>query len=76
MAASWTQATVHVFDATLGSGSVITDQGDVIPFKPSSWEPGALRTMRPGQRLQVLVDPDVSPVVISAMTLVTFPTSS
>jgi hypothetical protein len=75
MAASWTQATVHAFHETLGSGSVITDQGVVIPFEPSAWEPGALRTLRPGQRLQVLVDPDATPVVVSAMTLVTFPTN-
>jgi cold shock CspA family protein len=75
MAASWTQATVHMFDQTHGSGSVITDHGVVIPFDSSAWESGALRTMRPGQRLQVLVDPDMSRVTVTAMTLVTFPTT-
>lgn len=72
MTSTLTQATVHQFDAAAGDGSLITDEGRVIPFASGAWEAGALRTMRPGQRVRVVLDAGSPPVVV-AITLATFP---
>jgi hypothetical protein len=47
------QATVHVFDPTSRTGSVVTDGGVLIPLAPEAFEESALRTLRSGQRLTV-----------------------
>jgi cold shock CspA family protein len=73
MSPTWTQATVHTFDATAGSGSVITDGGLVIAFDTRAWAAGPLRTMRTGQRVRVAVDDEDAPTAIAAITLSTFP---
>lgn len=63
------QATVHTFDATSGDGSVIGDDGVVLPFAADAWVTGRLRTLRPGQRVRVVVEGDV----VTTLTLATFP---
>lgn len=45
------QATVYRFDAETGSGSVLTDAGDVLPFTAAALAHSGLRHLRPGQRL-------------------------
>ncbi len=45
------QATVYRFDPETGSGSVLTDSGDVLPFDASALAHSGLRHLRPGQRL-------------------------
>lgn len=72
MTTTLTQATVHEFDDATGSGSLITDEGLVIPFAPEAWEAGPLRTMRPGQRVRIVLD-DRLPRSVVAITLATFP---
>jgi hypothetical protein len=47
------QATVHRFDPTTRSGSVVTDDGVLLPFSTEVFDAGALRILRPGQRLTV-----------------------
>ena len=47
------QATVHSFDPDSRSGSVVTDEGIVVPLAPTALADSALRTLRPGQRLTV-----------------------
>jgi cold shock CspA family protein len=47
------QATVYRFDPGSGSGSVITDQGVVLPFELEALRLSGLRHLRPGQRLSV-----------------------
>jgi cold shock CspA family protein len=47
------QATVYRFDPDSGSGSVITDQGVVLPFELEALRLSGLRHLRPGQRLSV-----------------------
>jgi 2-phospho-L-lactate guanylyltransferase len=66
------QATVHTFDADNGNGSVITDDGLVIPFEASAWQSGSLLTLRLGQRLRVQVSEDSPSPSVTALTLVTF----
>ncbi|MBT0769766.1 hypothetical protein KIH74_12590 [Kineosporia sp. J2-2] len=45
------QATVYRYDPGTGSGSVLTDSGDVLPFTARALEHSGLRHLRPGQRL-------------------------
>lgn len=73
MAPTWMQATVHTFDEAQSSGSVITDQGRVVPFGADAWAAGPLRTARTGQRVRVAVDSASTPTVVAAITLATFP---
>lgn len=47
------QATVYRFDPDSGSGSVVTDDGAVLPFKVEALRFSGLRHLRPGQRLTV-----------------------
>jgi hypothetical protein len=49
------QATVHRFDPTTSSGSVVTDAGVVLPFATAVFEASPLRMLRQGQRLTVTV---------------------
>jgi hypothetical protein len=66
------QATVHTFDTNSGDGSVVTDDGVVIPFEANAWRSGSLLTLRLGQRLRVQVAEDSSSPRVTALTLVTF----
>jgi cold shock CspA family protein len=50
------QATVYRFDPATGSGSVLTDDGAVVPFEAAALELSGLRHLRPGQRLDVETD--------------------
>jgi hypothetical protein len=49
------QATVYSFDPATGSGSVVTDDGEVLPFGAKAFDESPLRLARPGQRLTVTV---------------------
>jgi len=49
------QATVYSFDPATGSGSVVTDDGEVLPFGGKALDESPLRLVRPGQRLTVAV---------------------
>ncbi|MCZ3387168.1 MAG: hypothetical protein LH630_09450 [Actinomycetia bacterium] len=69
------QATVHELDASTGTGSVITDHGEVITFTAGAWTGGALRTMRQGQRVRAIVSGSGASVAVISLTLVTFPLS-
>ena len=42
---------MYRFDPETGSGSVLTDSGDVLPFTAAALEHSGLRHLRPGQRL-------------------------
>jgi 2-phospho-L-lactate guanylyltransferase len=47
------QATVYRFDADVHVGSVLTDDGLVVPFGAAAFATSGLRHLRPGQRLTV-----------------------
>ncbi|MFL6179120.1 MAG: hypothetical protein ACJ73L_11240 [Actinomycetes bacterium] len=67
------QATVHRFDASSGSGSVITDDGVVVPFSSQAWQHSRLLNLRVGQRLRVSLAGEGSSTEVTALTLSTFP---
>ncbi len=52
------QATVHEFDATSHTGSVIRDDGVLLPFDSEAFGHSGLRLLRVGQRLTVEVSGD------------------
>lgn len=45
------QASVHTFDPDSGAGSVLRDDGTVLPFEPIAWSASGLRHLRVGQRV-------------------------
>jgi cold shock CspA family protein len=47
------QATVYRYDPDSGAGSVLTDDGAVLPFEADALALSGLRHLRPGQRLSV-----------------------
>lgn len=49
------QATVHTFDETSGTGSVLTDNGRELPFGASAFAASCLMHVRPGQRINIEV---------------------
>jgi cold shock CspA family protein len=52
------QATVYRYEPESGSGSVLTDQGVVLPFQLQALQRSGLRHLRPGQRLTVELGAD------------------
>lgn len=50
------QASVHTFDETTGSGSVLLDDGRRLVFGPQAFARSGLRRLRVGQRVSVDVD--------------------
>ena len=66
------QATVHRFDPATGAGTVVTDQGLVLPFDPEAFAASRLRHLRTGQRLTVDVageGPDAAVVALALGTV-------
>jgi hypothetical protein len=49
------QATVFAFDPTTQDGTVVTDDGVLVPFTRQVLEDSPLRLLRPGQRLIITV---------------------
>jgi cold shock CspA family protein len=47
------QATVYRYHPDSGAGSVLTDDGVVLPFDADALRVSGLRHLRPGQRLNV-----------------------
>ena len=55
------QATVFRYEPRTGTGSVITDQGRVLPFDAEAMAVSGLRHLRPGQRLTIELDDPAAP---------------
>ncbi|HKJ12278.1 MAG TPA: hypothetical protein VJ976_07785 [Ornithinimicrobium sp.] len=52
------QASVHTFDPETGAGSVLRDDGAVLPFSADAWATSGLRHLRVGQRVCIQVSGD------------------
>jgi 2-phospho-L-lactate guanylyltransferase len=63
------QATVHRFDAATRSGTVVTDEGLLLPFDAGAFATSRLRHVRTGQRLTVVVEGDDLDAHVVAMSL-------
>ncbi len=58
------QGSVHRFDPSTGSGSVLLDDGTELPFDAEAFHRSGLRLLRVGQRLTIEaedVEPDRAP---------------
>jgi hypothetical protein len=55
-------ATSHTHDAATGAGSVLLDDGRVLRYGADAFAAGGLRLLRPGQRVQVLLDADLDSI--------------
>jgi cold shock CspA family protein len=59
------QGTVWTFDAQLGSGSVLLDDGTSRSFDGAVFAASGLRLLRPGQRVRLdLVDDEITSLTI------------
>jgi 2-phospho-L-lactate guanylyltransferase len=63
------QATLHRFDAATRSGTVVTDDGLLVPFDAEAFSGSRLRHIRTGQRLTVVVEGSGAEARIVAMSL-------
>lgn len=52
-------ATAHTHEPATGAGSVLLDDGRVLHYGTAAFAAGGLRLLRPGQRVQVLLDADL-----------------
>lgn len=52
-AARMSQGSVHTFDPGTGSGSVLLDDGEQVPFPAEAFAVSGLRLLRPGQRVSL-----------------------
>lgn len=53
------QATVHTYDPQTASGTLLRDDGVLLPFGPDAFSRSRLRLLRPGQRLSVQLEDGV-----------------
>ncbi|HEX5561091.1 MAG TPA: 2-phospho-L-lactate guanylyltransferase [Nocardioidaceae bacterium] len=58
------QATVSAFDVSTGSGRLLCDDGTELAFPAAALAAGALRLVRPGQRVEVETDDGVPPTIV------------
>lgn len=66
------QASVHSFCESDGSGTVLLDSGRLLPFASEVFAGSALRLLRSGQRVSVVVegDPEREGAVVSRLWIV------
>jgi 2-phospho-L-lactate guanylyltransferase len=65
------QATAYTFDSATRSGSVLLDDGTPMEFDAAAFDAGALRLLRPGQRVRIEVAGDGEQRRITCVTLST-----
>jgi 2-phospho-L-lactate/phosphoenolpyruvate guanylyltransferase len=66
------QATVRDFSPETRAGSVLLDDGTVLPFDAPAFDTSGLRTLRFGQRVRVHVAGEGPERHVTRLTLVTF----
>lgn len=66
------QATIREFSSATGAGSVLLDDGTVLPFDHHAFDASGLRVLRFGQRVSVRTDRDADGRrVVIALDIVT-----
>ncbi|MFF7239621.1 hypothetical protein [Streptomyces collinus] len=66
------QATAYTYDPETRSGQVLLDDGTPVPFGPAAFDAGALRLLRPGQRVRIETEGAGDALRITLVTLQTF----
>ena len=62
-------ATVRDHDPVSRTGSVLLDDGTLLPYAAAAFDAGGLRLLRPGQRVRIRLD---AAGAVTAVTLVSF----
>lgn len=66
------QATAYTYDAATRTGQVLLDDGTPLPFDAPAFDAGALRLLRPGQRVRIETEGEGKTLRITLITLQTF----
>ncbi|MFF9034792.1 hypothetical protein ACF090_04875 [Streptomyces sp. NPDC014892] len=66
------QATAYTYDPATRTGQVLLDDGTPLPFDAPAFDAGALRLLRPGQRVRIETDGEGEALRITLITLQTF----
>ncbi|MDX3640184.1 hypothetical protein [Streptomyces sp. MB09-02B] len=66
------QATAYTYDPATRSGQVLLDDGTPVPFDTPAFDAGALRLLRPGQRVRIETEGEGEALRITLITLQTF----
>ncbi|WP_326576972.1 hypothetical protein OG250_11715 [Streptomyces sp. NBC_00487] len=66
------QATAYTYDPATRTGQVLLDDGTPLPFDAPSFDAGALRLLRPGQRVRIETEGEGEALRITLITLQTF----
>ncbi|MGV9451413.1 hypothetical protein [Streptomyces sp. NPDC003635] len=65
------QATAYTYDPETRSGQVLLDDGTPVPFDAAAFDAGALRLLRPGQRVRIETEGPKDRLRITLVTLQT-----
>ena len=65
------QATAYTYDPATRSGQVLLDDGTPVPFDAPAFDAGALRLLRPGQRVRIETEGEAETLRITLITLQT-----
>jgi hypothetical protein len=65
------QATVREFSEETRSGSVVLDDGSVLPLSAQAFSASRLRMLRPGQRVRLVTEGDGDTRTVSTIELAT-----
>ncbi|MBZ3904024.1 MULTISPECIES: hypothetical protein [Streptomyces] len=66
------QATAYTYDPATRTGQVLLDDGTPLPFDAPAFDAGALRLLRPGQRVRIETRGEGEALRITLITLQTF----
>ncbi|MFD9135693.1 hypothetical protein ACFVZA_25225 [Streptomyces bottropensis] len=66
------QATAYTYDPATRTGQVLLDDGTPVPFGAPAFDAGALRLLRPGQRVRIETEGQGETLRITLITLQTF----
>ncbi|MFG2884473.1 hypothetical protein ACGFYV_19645 [Streptomyces sp. NPDC048297] len=53
-------ATAYTYDPDTRTGQVLLDDGTPVPFDAAAFDAGQLRLLRPGQRVRIETEPEVT----------------
>ncbi|MFE7839512.1 hypothetical protein ACFU53_26695 [Streptomyces sp. NPDC057474] len=65
------QATAYTYDPATRTGQVLLDDGTPLPFGAPAFDAGALRLLRPGQRVRIETEGKGEALRITLITLQT-----
>ncbi|HEX6232247.1 MAG TPA: hypothetical protein VFZ63_03890 [Jiangellaceae bacterium] len=65
------QASIFDFDPQTRSGSVLLDDGTLLPYDAAAFEAGSMRLARVGQRVRISVEGDGVDRKVTFLTLAT-----